>query len=123
VEIESALIAHPAVVEAGVSGVPDELRGEVASAFVVLSKDYKDKAGDALKKELINHVRQTMGPIVVIGDIQFVNMLPKTKSGKIMRRVMKALLTGKDIGDLSTVEEEASIDEIREAASKIKGGA
>ncbi len=123
VEIESALIAHPAVVEAGVSGVPDELRGEVASAFVVLSRDYKDKAGDDLKKELINHVRQTMGPIVVIGDIQFVNMLPKTKSGKIMRRVMKALLTGKDIGDLSTVEEEASIDEIREAASKIKGGA
>jgi acetyl-CoA synthetase len=64
-----------------------------------------------------------MGPIVVMGDIHFVNMLPKTKSGKIMRRVMKALLTGKDIGDLSTVEEEASIDEIREAARKVRGGA
>lgn len=121
VEIESALVAHPAVVEAGVSGVPDELRGEVASAFVVLNKDYKPS--DELKKELITHVRQSMGPIVVIGDIQFVNMLPKTKSGKIMRRVMKALLTGKDIGDLSTVEEGASIEEIREAASKMKKGA
>lgn len=121
VEVESALVSHPAVVEAGVSGVPDELRGEVASAFVVLNKDYKPS--DELKKELINHVRQSMGPIVVIGDIQFVNMLPKTKSGKIMRRVMKALLTGKDIGDLSTVEEEASIEEIREAAGKIRKGA
>ncbi|MCK9357327.1 MAG: acetate--CoA ligase [Dehalococcoidia bacterium] len=121
VEIESALVAHPAVVEAGVSGVPDELRGEVASAFVVLNKDYKPS--DELKKELITHVRQSMGPIVVIGDIQFVNMLPKTKSGKIMRRVMKALLTGKEIGDLSTVEEGASIEEIREAASKMKKGA
>ncbi len=121
VEVESALVSHPAVVEAGVSGVPDELRGEVASAFVVLNKDYKPS--DELKKELINHVRQSMGPIVVIGDIQFVNMLPKTKSGKIMRRVMKALLTGKDIGDLSTVEEEASIEEIREAAGKVKKGA
>ncbi len=120
VEIESALISHPAVVEAGVSGVPDELRGEVASAFVVLSKDYQPS--EELKKELIAHVRQSMGPIVVIGDIQFVNMLPKTKSGKIMRRVMRALLTGKDIGDLSTVEEEASVDEIREAAGKINGG-
>jgi acetyl-CoA synthetase len=121
VEIESSLISHPAVVEAGVSGVPDELRGEVASAFVVLSKDYKPS--DELKKELIAHIRQSMGPIVVMGDIHFVNMLPKTKSGKIMRRVMKALLTGKDIGDLSTVEEEASIDEIREAARKVRGGA
>ncbi len=119
VEVESSLISHPAVVEAGVSGVPDELRGEVASAFVVLSKDYEPS--EDLKKELISHVRQTMGPIVVIGDIHFVNMLPKTKSGKIMRRVMKALLTGKDIGDLSTVEEEASIEEIRDAASKMKG--
>ena len=119
IEVESALVSHPAVVEAGVSGVPDELRGEVASAFVVLSKEYEPS--DELKKELIAHVRKTMGPIVVIGDIQFVNMLPKTKSGKIMRRVMKALLTGKDMGDLSTVEEEASIDEIREATTKMKG--
>ena len=120
IEIESALISHPAVVEAGVSGVPDELRGEVASAFVVLAKGYEP--GEELKKELVKHVRDTMGPIVVIGDIQFVHMLPKTKSGKIMRRVMKALLTGKDLGDLSTVEEEASVEEIKEVVERVKAG-
>jgi len=120
IEIESALISHPAVVEAGVSGVPDELRGEVASAFVVLAKGYEP--GEELKKELVKHVRDTMGPIVVIGDIQFVHLLPKTKSGKIMRRVMKALLTGKDLGDLSTVEEEASVEEIKEVVERVKAG-
>jgi len=120
IEVESALISHPAVVEAGVSGVPDELRGEVASAFVVLAKGYEP--GEELKKELVKHVRDTMGPIVVIGDIQFVHMLPKTKSGKIMRRVMKALLTGKDLGDLSTVEEEASVEEIKEVVERVKAG-
>lgn len=119
VEIENVLVSHPTVVEAGVSGVPDELRGEVASAFVVLAKGYEPS--EELKKELIGHIRKTMGPIVVMKDIQFVNILPKTKSGKIMRRVMKALLTGKELGDLSTVEEEASVGEIREAVQKVKG--
>lgn len=118
IEIENALISHPAVVEAGVSGVPDELRGEVACAFVVLKPGYEPS--DELKKELKNHVRNTMGPIVVIRDIEFVNMLPKTRSGKIMRRVMKSLWTGKDLGDLSTIEEEASVDEIKEAIKKMK---
>ncbi|MFW6151274.1 MAG: acetate--CoA ligase [Chloroflexota bacterium] len=118
IEIESALVSHPAVVEAGVSGVPDELRGEVANAFVVLASGYEPS--EELKKELIAHVRKTMGPIVVIGDIEFVHMLPKTKSGKIMRRVMKAMLTGQELGDLSTVEEGASVDEIREVAEKMK---
>ncbi|MHB8126668.1 MAG: acetate--CoA ligase [Desulfitobacteriaceae bacterium] len=113
VEIESALISHPAVVEAGVSGVPDELRGEVASAFIVLTKG--TEGTDALKKELTTHVRTTMGPIVVIGTITFVSALPKTRSGKIMRRVMKALLMGQDLGDVSTMEEGASIEEIKAA--------
>lgn len=118
VEIESALISHPAVVEAGVSGVPDELRGEVACAFVVLSRDYHPS--EQLKKELIAHVRKTMGAIVVLRDIEFIKSLPKTRSGKIMRRVMKSLWMGKEIGDISTIEEETSIDEIREAVLKMK---
>ncbi len=118
IEIENALISHPAVVEVGVSGVPDELRGEVASAFVVLRAGYTPS--EELKKALIQHVRDTMGPIVVLRDIEFVNMLPKTRSGKIMRRVMKALWTSKELGDLSTIEEEASVDEIREAMKKMK---
>lgn len=118
IEIENALISHPAVVEVGVSGVPDELRGEVACAFVVLRSDFK--SSEDLKKELIQHVRDTMGPIVVIRDIEFVDTLPKTRSGKIMRRVMKSLMMSKDLGDLSTIEEEASVDEIKEAIKKMK---
>ena len=120
VEIENALLSHPAVIEAGVAGVPDELRGEVASAFVVLAPGYH--AGGELKGELIGHIRKTMGPIVVMKDIQFVNMLPKTRSGKIMRRVMRSLLMGKEPGDLSTIEEEASVAEIREAVGKMSRG-
>ncbi len=118
IEIENALISHPAVVEVGVSGVPDELRGEVASAFVVLRSGYNPS--ETLKKELIQHVRNTMGPIVVIKDIEFVSTLPKTRSGKIMRRVMKSLLMSKDLGDISTIEEEASVDEMKEAIKKMK---
>ncbi|TYO97388.1 acetate--CoA ligase [Desulfallas thermosapovorans] len=119
VEVESALISHPAVVEAGVSGVPDELRGEVACAFVVLKQGYEPT--EEMRKELIAHVRNTMGAIVVMRDIQFVGSLPKTRSGKIMRRVMKTLWIGKELGDLSTIEEEASIAEIKDAISKMKG--
>ena len=119
VEIENVLMSHPAVIEAGVSGVPDELRGEVANAFVVLAKGYEPN--EKLKKELIEHLRKNMGAIVVIKDIEFVDMLPKTRSGKIMRRVMKSLWMGKELGDLSTIEEEASVDEIKEAIQRVKG--
>ncbi len=118
IEVENALISHPAVAEAAVTGVPDELRGEVASAFVVLTKGRTPSP--ELKQELIQHVRKTIGSIIVMKDIEFVNMLPKTRSGKLMRRVLKALLTDKDLGDLSTVEEEASIDEIKEAVARLK---
>jgi acetyl-CoA synthetase len=118
IEIENALISHPAVIEGAVSGVPDELRGEVASACVVLAKGYQPS--EELKKELTQHIRKEIGPIVVIKDIVFVNMLPKTRSGKIMRRVIKSLLTDRDLGDISTIEEEASIDEVREALNKLE---
>lgn len=117
IEVENALVSHPAVVEAAVTGVPDELRGEVASAFVVLRAG--NQPGEELKKELINHIRKEMGPIVVMKDINFIHMLPKTRSGKIMRRVIKALLMNKDLGDISTIEEEASVDEIKEAIGKL----
>jgi acetyl-CoA synthetase len=117
VEIENALVSHPAVVEAAVVGVPDEIRGDVASACVVLADDYHGRR-DGLKKELIEYVRKEMGPIVVIKDILFVDRLPKTRSGKIMRRVIRAVLTGQEPGDLSTLEEEASVREIKEAAHR-----
>lgn len=118
IEIENALISHLAVGEAGVSGVPDELRGEVACAFVVLRPGFEPSG--QLKNELINHVRNTMGAIVVMRDVEFVHTLPKTRSGKIMRRVMRTLWAEKELGDLSTIEEAASIDDIREAIKKMR---
>jgi acetyl-CoA synthetase len=119
VEIENALVSHPAVIEAAVCGVPDELRGDVASACVVLANDYQPS--EQLKKELIEHIRAELGPIMIIRDIVFVDMLPKTRSGKIMRRVVRALLMEEELGDISTIEEEASVDEIREALRKTGG--
>ena len=116
-EVESALVSHPAVIEAAVCGVPDELRGEVAAAFVVLKQGFQPS--DKLRNELIEQVRRVMGPIVIFKSIEFVNMLPKTRSGKIMRRVMRKLWTREELGDLSTIENEASVDEIREVISKI----
>ncbi|MCX8176153.1 MAG: AMP-binding protein, partial [Candidatus Bathyarchaeota archaeon] len=118
IEVENVLVSHPAVAEAGVCGIPDEVRGEVAAAFIVLKPGYQPS--EKLKEEIIQHVRKTFGPLVVFKGIEFVNILPKTKSGKIMRRVMKKLWTGEPLGDLSTLEAEVSVDEVKEAISKLK---
>ena len=117
IEVENVLVSHPAVVEAAVCGVPDELRGEVASACVVVGNSHQPD--EKLKQELIKYIRTEMGAIIVIKDVVFVNLLPKTRSGKIMRRVIKALLTNTEIGDISTIEEEASVDEIKQTVSKM----
>ncbi len=113
IEVESALLHHPAVAEAGVTGRPDQLRGEVISAFVVL-RGGSDRS-EKMKQELAATVREQLGPIVVIGDINFVSTLPKTRSGKIIRRVLKAVTLGKDPGDISTIEDEGSVAEARQA--------
>ena len=113
IEVESALLHHPAVAEAGVTGRPDQLRGEVISAFIVL-RGGSDRS-EKMKQELIATVREHLGPIVVIGDINFVSTLPKTRSGKIIRRVLKAVTLGKDPGDISTIEDEGSVAEARQA--------
>ncbi|HXX72073.1 MAG TPA: acetate--CoA ligase [Candidatus Acidoferrales bacterium] len=115
IEIESALLKHPAVAEAAVVGRPDQLRGETACAFVVLKGGQEPT--EELKQVLRDSVRKTMGPIVIISDIYFVNKLPKTRSGKIMRRVIRAILTNKALGDYSTIEDESSIEELKRAAS------
>lgn len=116
VEIESALLQSPNVVEAAVVGKPDSLRGEIACAFVVLKG--KAEPSDPLKQTLRELVRRTLGPIVIVSDIFFVSKLPKTRSGKIMRRVIKAIVTNKPLEDYSTIEDETSIEELKRAASR-----
>jgi acetyl-CoA synthetase len=113
IEVETAFLRHPAVAEAGVTGRPDELRGEVISAFVVLRAGHEPS--EEMKKELLATVRKDLGPVAVIADCNFVSMLPKTRSGKIMRRVFKAVVLGKDVGDVSTIEDEGSVEEAGEA--------
>jgi acetyl-CoA synthetase len=84
-EVESALMTHPAVVECAITGVPDEVRGQVVKATIVLSKEYKDKAGEELIKEIQNHVKRVTAPYKYPRVIEFVDELPKTISGKIRR--------------------------------------
>ncbi|MCI0841891.1 MAG: AMP-binding protein, partial [Chloroflexi bacterium] len=118
IEVESALLTHTAVAEAGVTGRPDELRGEVISGFVVLKDGYAPS--DELKGELRQAVRRELGPIAVIGELNFVDMLPKTRSGKIMRRVFKAVVLDQDPGDITTIEDEGSVEEARKAWQEMK---
>ena len=89
-EVESALMTHPAVVECAITGVPDEIRGQVVKATIVLAKDYKDKAGDALVKELQDHVKKVTAPYKYPRVVEFVDELPKTISGKIRRVEIRA---------------------------------
>ncbi|MBC2695880.1 MAG: acetate--CoA ligase [Desulfobacteraceae bacterium] len=103
-EVESALVSHKHVAEAACIGVPDKVRGEVAQIFVIL-KEGVEEDEDALVNELKAHVRKMLGPIVVIKGIEFKDKLPKTRSGKIMRRVLKAQELGLKEGDLSTLED------------------
>lgn len=118
IEVETAFLKHPAVAEAGVTGRPDELRGEVIVAFVVLKQGYEPS--EELKQELLKTVRTELGPVAVIGELNFVNMLPKTRSGKIMRRVLRAVTLGRDPGDVSTIEDEASVEEARLAWRRLQ---
>jgi len=98
-EIESALVSHEKVSEAGVIGKPDPIKGEVAKAFVILKQGKRRSV--KLVAELIKHVKKELGPIAVVSDIEFVDKLPKTRSGKIMRRVIRAYELGLDAGDTS----------------------
>ncbi len=113
IEVETAFLRHPAVAEAGVTGRPDDLRGEVISAFVVLKQGHE--GSEALKKEMLATVRRELGPVAVIGETNIVSSLPKTRSGKIMRRVLKAVTLDRDPGDITTIEDEGSVEEARQA--------
>lgn len=102
-EIESALMTHPAIAESAAIGLPHALKGYAIHCYVVLRKGYEPSPG--LEKELREHVGEMMGAIARPEEVAFIDVLPKTRSGKIMRRVLKAQALGQDIGDLSTLEE------------------
>jgi acetyl-CoA synthetase len=101
-EVESALVSHPAVAEAAAIGVPDPLKGEVIKCFVQTRAGHTPS--DALASALIEHVRRELGPIATPSALEFVAALPKTRSGKILRRFLKAKEAGVDAGDVSTME-------------------
>ena len=102
-EVESALVSHPAVAEAAVIGVPEELRGNIIYAYCILRSGYEPS--DHLADTLRDHVGHEMGPIAKPSQLEFVESLPKTRSGKIMRRLLRAQALGLPEGDISTLEE------------------
>lgn len=114
-EVESALVSHPAVAEAAVVGKPDDLTGEAIFAFVIL--EGKQTPSESLAKELKQHVVEEIGAIARPSEIRFTDVLPKTRSGKIMRRLLRNLASGQEIaGDTSTLEDRSVLDKLREGA-------
>jgi acetyl-CoA synthetase len=118
IEVESAFLTHSSVAECGVVGRPDETRGEVISAFVLLKHGHRPSPD--LRKALLDTVRRELGAVAVVGEINFVGLLPKTRSGKIMRRVLKAVVLDRDPGDITTIEDEGSVEEARLAWAELK---
>lgn len=116
-ELESSLVHHPAVAEAAVVGAPDEVRGEVPVAFVILRTGFAPS--EDLRLELMDGVREKVGHVATLKELYFVQKLPKTRSAKIMRRVVRAVVAGEKVGDISTLEDEASVDEVRKAYEEL----
>jgi acetyl-CoA synthetase len=112
-EIESALVAHPKVAEAAVVGRPDELKGQGIAAFVTLESEYQPSP--ELKEELRKWVAKEIGSLARPDDLRFTEQLPKTRSGKIMRRLLRELATNGEIkGDTTTLEDFSVIAKLRE---------
>ncbi|HEY4705109.1 MAG TPA: acetyl-coenzyme A synthetase, partial [Thermoplasmata archaeon] len=120
-EVESALVSHPKVAEAAVVGKPHQLKGQVLVAYVVLKSG--QNRSEALKDELKKHVRAEIGPIAVPETIYITDKLPKTRSGKIMRRVIRALVSGQEIGDTTTLEDPGAVEEVRKWLAEVEGKA
>ncbi|MDP2949005.1 MAG: acetate--CoA ligase [Chloroflexota bacterium] len=112
-ELENAAISHPAVAESAAVSKPDPVKGDTIVMFVILKEGFE--ASPALTKEIVGQIRKMVGPIATPERIFFVGKLPKTRSGKIMRRVLKAVASEVPIGDVSTLEDGASVDEVRAA--------
>ena len=119
-ELENAAVSHPAVAEAAAVARSDPVKGEAIVLFAMLREGHEPS--EALKAELREHLRDTMGPIATPTQVFFVERLPKTRSGKIMRRVLRAVASGEAIGDVSTLEDEASVDEAKRAYDELRRG-
>ncbi|MBA3977043.1 MAG: acetate--CoA ligase [Nitrosopumilus sp.] len=118
IEIESAFVSHQSVAEAAVTSKNDEIKGETIIAFLVLKSGFV--SSEQLNREMNEHIRNTIGPIAVAEKIYFVNKLPKTRSGKIMRRLLRSIVNKETIGDITTLEDEASVEEIIHEINQIK---
>lgn len=119
-EIEEVVSSHPAMAEASVIGVRDEIRGEAVLVVAVLKSHIAPADEDKVAEEIRQLVRDRIGPIATPHGVHFVNTLPKTRSGKIMRRVIRSVYQGDNIGDLSTIEDDATVDMVREAVENMR---
>ncbi len=117
-EVESAFVSHPAVAEAAAVAREHPIKGTAIVVFAILREGHSPSAD--LQSELKQHIRQTIGAIATPEDILFVTKLPKTRSGKIMRRVLAAVAAGKVIGDVTTLEDEASVAEVKQAYEELQ---
>jgi len=113
-ELEAAINAHPDISESAVIGIPDEIKGEVPVIFVVSKGANLLKSGEVIKKEVIDQVRKEIGPIALPKEVYLVEDLPKTRSGKIMRRILRKILIKEDLGDLSTLANPEIVEKIKE---------
>ncbi|MFM7861162.1 MAG: acetate--CoA ligase [Candidatus Nitrosotenuis sp.] len=117
-ELESSLVSNPSISEAAVCGIPDDIKGEVIIAFLVPKDGVV--VTDSLRKEVVDTVRKDIGAIATPKSIYFVSKLPKTRSGKIMRRLLKSIASNEKIGDVSTLEDGAAVSEIQTAFDELK---
>jgi acetyl-CoA synthetase len=120
-ELEHALVGHSSVAEAAAAAKPDEVKGEGIVLFVTLVKGTEET--DKLKSELVKHLRTSIGTVATPEEIIFVDKLPKTRSGKIMRRVLKAVASGTGIGDITTLDDQTTVDEANQAYEELSQAA
>ncbi len=118
-EVESALVDHPAVAEAAVIGRDDKLKGQALAAFVIIKSTHTPS--DALRKELREHVGKIIGPIAKPDDVVLTPGLPKTRSGKIMRRLLRDVAEGRPLGDITTLADPGVVEHIKGEYARIKG--
>ena len=118
-ELESCIVSHSDVAESAVCGIPDEIKGEVIIAFVVLKQGVENDSND-LETQLVEKIRNDIGAIATPNQIYFVSKLPKTRSGKIMRRLLKAIGNNEKIGDVSTLEDGAAVIEVQQVFDEMQ---